>query len=324
MTVFRGSVAASSPVAQCDQVRQPITFSQDLFGSEHRLSSSQQPILDAHSNIQSAIRTVNPASLSPELRPVAESSNASSFDTTQHSAAMLCDLQCLSTEHRPWMASATINNLALWQVLVVTTLTSITSSLILSPMSQIYKSLTTHSSLSPTPSLLAMIIWVVTTSSHLTTSTLTTSFITTKSRSLRPKPALRIRLLRRLLACSPFLARPLMDATLVALRSASEQKLARDCLNGVTACDLRDNGESPSVETLMTLLWAIKVIAKEQARQTPKLDAAAEVGQAWKLDNMFRLREMTRRAKHDGISLASSRDSGTIDEKSLGWMANGV
>jgi len=112
-----------------------------------------------------------------------------------------------------------------------------------------------------------------------------------------------------------------MDATLVALRSASEQKLARDCLNGVTACDLRDNGESPSVETLMTLLWAIKVIAKEQARQTPKLDAAAEVGQAWKLDNMFRLREMT---KHDGISLVSSRESGTIDEKSLGWMANGV
>jgi transcriptional activator HAC1 len=85
MTVFRGSIAASSP-AQCEQAHQPITFSQDLFGSDHRLSSSQQPILDAHSNMQSAVRTVNPASLSPEIRPVAEASNASSSDTTQHSA----------------------------------------------------------------------------------------------------------------------------------------------------------------------------------------------------------------------------------------------
>jgi transcriptional activator HAC1 len=114
-----------------------------------------------------------------------------------------------------------------------------------------------------------------------------------------------------------------MDATLVALRFQSEQQLARDCLSGVDACDLLDDGKSPSVEALMTLLWAIKVIEKEQTHQTPKLDAAAEVRQACsELDNMFRLREMNGNGKHYGISLVSSREGGgTIGEKSSGWMA---
>ena len=65
------------------------------------MSLSPKPI----STSKQSIQTVNPASLSPEIRPVAESSNASSSDMTQHPAAMLCDLQCQSEEQRPWMTS---------------------------------------------------------------------------------------------------------------------------------------------------------------------------------------------------------------------------
>ena len=52
-----------------------------------------------------------------------------------------------------------------------------------------------------------------------------------------------------------------MDATMVAMRSASEQQLSNDCLSGV---DGNQGAKSPSVESLMTLLWAIKVISGEQ------------------------------------------------------------
>jgi transcriptional activator HAC1 len=90
MTVFRGSSTTASP----RQSPRPVTFSKDLFAreaNERSPMSAQVSPLDTQPT-----RTVNPASLSPEIRPVAESSNASSSDMTQHPAAMLCDLQCQS------------------------------------------------------------------------------------------------------------------------------------------------------------------------------------------------------------------------------------
>jgi transcriptional activator HAC1 len=318
MRVFQGSSAASSPAAEQIRAPAPVTFSQELFSSrdeQQRSSISTQSITES-----SSVRTVNPASLSPEIRPVAESTNASSSDMTQHPAAMLCDLQCQSEDQRPWMSStkATTTTISqIWAVTLFINMTSVAISTLLSPLSQIVTSLNTGSSLSPTPSILTLIIWLVTTTASLTTSTLMTSSTNTMT-SLRPRFSLRIRLLRRLLACSPNLARPLMDATMVAMRSASEQQLTHDCLSGVDASHRPGEKNSPSVESLMTLLWAINVISKEQNSQKdiPELDVATEIRQAClELDEMFRPREM-RGARQ--FSLVP--DGGVTGQKSLnGW-----
>ncbi len=294
MTVFR-SPPPSSPAA--DQFHNspapnPITFSQELSISQELFSSRDgdsrsvgtQPIKQ-----EPTPRTVNPASLSPEMRPV-ESSNASSSDMTQHPAVMLCDLQCQSGEQRPWMPStATASISQAWTMMLLISLTSTAISTILSPLSRILLSLRTGSSLPSTPSILTLIIWITTTPASLTTSSSTTTSKTTTS--LRPRFSLRIRLLRRLLACSPNLARPLKDATMVAMRSASEQQLSTDCL---TRADVnRDGRDSPSMEVLMTLLWAITVIEKERGQQAPELDAASGVGRSRvELEDLFRPRHL--------------------------------
>jgi len=299
MTVFN-----QSPSSQYRQSPTPITFSQELFGSrDGNDSTTFEPVSEAHLNLQESIRTVNPASLSPEIRPVAESSNASSSDMTQHPAAMLCDLQCQSEEQRPWMTSTetstSISTIMAWLLLI-----SASTSTFLQPLYQIMSSLKTGSSLSPTASILNMIIWLATTPTSLMTSTSTTSSSTTtraRNPASRPRFSLRMNLLRRLLACSPQLARPLMDATMGAMRLASEQQLlARDCLSGgVDACDL-SRGQEPSMESLMTLLWATDVIDREMKRQDPalrveELDPATELRQACReLDELFKIRSMRR------------------------------
>lgn len=95
------------------------------------------------------------------------------------------------------------------------------------------------------------------------------------------------------------------------MRLASEQQLARDCLNSVDVCDRLGPSESVSIESLMTLLWAIQVIEKEQGS---KLDAATEVRQACdELDILFRKRDVNGR-----VHFASgTRGVGTIGQKSL-------
>jgi hypothetical protein len=66
----------------------------------------------------------------------------------------------------------------------------------------------------------------------------------------------------------------------------------------------------------MTLLWAIHVIEKEREQtggKTPKLDAAAEVGQpCGELDELFRPRNITNMAERpEGVSyLSGGREMG--------------
>lgn len=91
------------------------------------------------------------------------------------------------------------------------------------------------------------------------------------------------------------MARPLLDATLAAMRLSSKQQMAGDCMNGADVCDLRYGGKSSSLESLMTLSWAIKVIMKEQA-QTSNIsepDAVMNFGQSFGED-LFGLREFTK------------------------------
>jgi len=323
MTVFRGSSAPSTPehVEQFRQAPTPITFSQDLFGSS--TESDTRPI-STQALVEPQPQTLNPASLSPEIRAVAEStSNASASDMTQHPAAMLCDLQCQSEEQRPWTDSMRISHL-----LAMTFLITVSSEVILttlSPLSQIISSLRTGSPLSSTSSILTLIIWLVTTTATLTTSPSMISSTTTTSP--RPRFSLRISLLRRLLTCSPNLARPLMDATMEAMRSASEQQLPA-CLSAADA-SRPGRSESPSVEALMTLLWAIQVMEKERmrtTRSTPELDAATEVRQACvELDEMFRRRDMngkgvvaflkTSQPHHDAVGGWGQESQKSLD----GW-----
>ena len=316
MTVFRSSSITSTP-GQSEQLRSApspaVTFSQELFTSQ---DAQEQPISTQPIIKSEPAQTVNPASLSPEIRPVDESANASSSDMTQHPAAMLCDLQCQSEEQRPWMDSTTATASVISRILAITLFLNMTSeaiSTLLTPLSQIVSSMRTGSPLSPTNSILTTIIWLATTTAALTTSTSTTSSTTTTS--LRPRFTLRIRLLRRLLTCSPNLARPLLDATMVAMRLASEQP-AQDCLSNADAGHY-GGANSPSVEALMTLLWAITVIERERGQETPKLDAAAEVRQSMELEELFRPREM-RSVSY--VPHGREAEGGGMGQKSLdGW-----
>lgn len=85
-----------------------------------------------------------------------------------------------------------------------------------------------------------------------------------------------------------------MDATVSAMRLASDEQLSTG-LSSVADANCPGSTDSPSVATLMTLLWAIRVIEAERTRklEAPELDAATEVRQACvELDEMFRTREL--------------------------------
>ncbi|EHL01185.1 putative transcriptional activator hac1 [Glarea lozoyensis 74030] len=217
MHVF-GSPAAS-PAQELRRAPSPVTFSQELFSSRdpHNSAISTQSISD----LQAAVQTVNPASLSPEMRPVADSSNASSSDMTQHPAAMF-----------------------------------------ILPIADNFKSnydhMVGHDGAYDSFDLDEFLIHDDPHTSEMRSSD------------------------------SPNLARPLMDATMAAMRSASEQQLIHDCLSDVDVSVRREDGNSPSVERLMTLLWTIHVIEKERTQKTTKLDAATEVRQACDRLDMFR------------------------------------
>jgi transcriptional activator HAC1 len=120
-------------------------------------------------------------------------------------------------------------------------------------------------------------------------------------------------LLNRLLACSPNLARPLMDATMAAMRLASEQQLSTDCLTGAGSSDCRDE-YSPSWESLATLLWVTSRFEKTHRRTHPEGDAPMEVRQSCaELEDILKQRE----TKGMGSSSFLGRDSA---QKSLdGW-----
>ncbi|OBT95495.2 hypothetical protein VE01_05127 [Pseudogymnoascus verrucosus] len=247
-----------------------VTFSQPLFPSgDSAPFTNQQP------------QTVNPASLSPSIRPVsstgAESSNARAPDVTQHSAAVLWDLQCPSAAHRPWTPLA-----------LLPTLISLTTTLMLPPRPRSPRSSTT-SSPSPTASLWTSLISTLLkptprsptststtatatpTSSPTSTSTTSSSPTTTPS-TTRPRSSLRSAHLRRLLACSPHLARPLMDATMGAMRSLSERRLApRVSTDGVVE-------EGPSMEALAGLLWATRCYARDGGKVRRRSSVQSRVG----------------------------------------------
>jgi len=185
-------------------------------------------------------------------------------DMTQHPAEMLCGLPCQSGV---WLASipptsrdeAQRYQQAQMMLLISTHLFSLTLisavySNLLHPLHRIFNSLRTGSSLLKTApaqaSMLSLLIrWLISTPANLTPTMtsnfskstrtakpLTTSSTQTKiptnlrstsNTSLRPKPTIRISMLRRLLLCSPALARPLRAATGRAMRLKTNHALRR-------------------------------------------------------------------------------------------------
>lgn len=301
----------------------PVTLSQELFSSQdgHKANSeSSNTIMD---DILITNATVNPASLSPELGPVVDSSEddfeqssmdaqtgeqtlAPSPDLAQRPAEMLYDLQCHTSAEMPQSLPVSLTSMPpalAW--LLQLRMMLLSASAILSacqrPLTQIAMSSKAGFSLLPTPQLLTTIIWLVTLAPASTTSPTSTSSTSTTSSSTKQTLALqnlwqratmplrnvsstsrsttlRLKSLRKILSSSPSLARPLSDATLVALRLVSERcedrvevlrresNATRDddrelvqCLSGITL---------PSKDVLLTLLWALKVEERRIKRRS--------------------------------------------------------
>ncbi|KAL7783898.1 transcriptional activator hac1 [Trichoderma ceciliae] len=233
-----------------------------------------------------------------------------STDSTQRPAEMLCDLPCQSVEMpKSFLASQTPTPTVLAWTLCIRMML-ISASAILSacqrPLMQIAMSSKAGFSLLPTPQLLTTIIWLVTlppasrinptsTSSTSTTSsptTQTTSPPTLWQRATMPlrttsstsrSTTLRLKSLRTILSSSPSLARPLLDATMAALRLVSEGCDDRGGNSDSESCATRgDDSELtqslrgitlPSREVLLTLLWALKIEeSKIQQKRAAVLD----------------------------------------------------
>ncbi|KAH6628777.1 hypothetical protein F5144DRAFT_516412 [Chaetomium tenue] len=324
----------------------PVTFSQQLFNSQDGPTMSGAGSLEQmFQSIPSTNKTVNPASLSPSLSPVAEEADEEcepataaatpvadvpimpeanvSPDATQHPAEMLClDLQCRSAEApaSAWQRASQQQlhpaQALLLQLQFLLASTSAMVSVCQRPLTQIAISLKAGFSLHPTQPIMNTIIWLVTTPhrSHSRTTSTSTSSSPTASLTARPATSnsrrtstaapsqtrrsstLRLRTLRKILTCSPTLARPLMDATMAVLRLVSTEGYSVDRVSGADeSAAAAANGESqqqlprrgptswpngaklPSKEVLLTLLWVLRVEERRlQIREQAKASSKPE------------------------------------------------
>ncbi|KAL2015540.1 hypothetical protein VTK56DRAFT_5251 [Thermocarpiscus australiensis] len=344
----RSSGVVTRTPSSLEGLRQsPITFSQQLFGSQdgHGAAVGDAGSLEQllKSIPSTTNNTVNPASLSPALTPIPEAAEEqtqsataparvadaattptakASPDATQHPAAMLCpDLQCRSAEAPPsaWLAASqqrphpALALLLPFQLLLAAT--SAMVSVCQRPLTQIALSLRAGFSLPPTRAILTTIIWLVTTphpsrsrpdstSSTSTSSSPTARFTSRLAASsspsspctaapspTRPSSTLRLRTLRKILTCSPILARPLMDATMEVLRLVSSKGCSDDRVSGgedAPAAATAAGGDSqrplrgwptrlPSKEALLTLLWVLQV-EERRLQIRGQVDAPSEPG----------------------------------------------
>ena len=257
------------------------------------------------------------SSVSPSSSRSASPSNmdfngsVTSPDMTQHPAAMLCGLQCQSgaawrplsnrgshpdevqsrpPQHQQMQIQQTLTTLHLFL-----TLHSVVSSSLLQPLSQLLTSLRTGSPMKAstmTPTLFHLILWLISTPVNpLTSATPMISSLpstsmtnTTKTTSTSSPPrtlfsAFRTSLLRRLLACSPALARPLKDATgrelqmktSYALRGSTEIQSADgndseaiSCCEGDSSRVARGSRSRREVWQLMTMALVIDQFMKQK------------------------------------------------------------
>ncbi|KAL2816758.1 hypothetical protein BJX63DRAFT_135425 [Aspergillus granulosus] len=196
---------------------------------------------------------------SPTLKP---SSLAEASDLTQHPAAVLCDLQCQSADSKEmevpsrFLTSGTVSSMSLQMTLqlLFLTMTSAAYSTVILPLSQILQSLKTGSPLAFSTEEIYrhshLILWLILTPSlsPLKTSSNPTAF--------------RIRLLARLLACNPAMARPLRDATGRALQLAVRERFSQE---GSSVAGVLEG--QWSWESLLTMASAINLLEKPERRR---------------------------------------------------------
>ncbi|KAL4911763.1 hypothetical protein BDW62DRAFT_196262 [Aspergillus aurantiobrunneus] len=196
---------------------------------------------------------------SPTLKP---SSLAESSDLTQHPAAMLCDLQCQSADSKEMEVPSRFStsepalntSLQMTVQLLFLTMTSTAYSTVIHPLSQILRSLKTGSPLTFSTQEIYqhshLILWLI----------LTPSLSPSKTSS--NPTAFRIRLLARLLACNPALARPLRDATGRALQLAVRERFSQEVCSATDVVEGRWSWES-----LLTLASAINLLENPERRR---------------------------------------------------------
>ncbi|EFR05503.1 transcriptional activator hacA [Nannizzia gypsea CBS 118893] len=246
--------------------------------------------------------TLSPADL--------DHSSASPSDLTQHPAAVLCDLQCQS-EARPWMTStsATSTYLSFMNMIMFTlplyqTLTSAAYSTLIQPASLIFLSLKTGSPLNFSPAqisaLLPLILWLI--------SAPTTTTNNTSSRNSTTRSVFRSRLLSRLLACSPALARPLRDATSRELQLVlSESAMLGSSRSGQSTVQLESRQRW---ESLVTILFAI-----DRAGKTGAAASSSSLSSSFRGRNSGRsLRDRPR--KVIGVNKQSPTKRGSFSSRS--------
>ncbi|GMF81047.1 unnamed protein product [Aspergillus oryzae] len=196
---------------------------------------------------------------SPTLKP---STLAESSDVAQHPAAVLCDLQCPSLDSKEMEApshfstSAQTLNITLQMTLqlLFLTMTSTAYSTVIHPLNQILLSLKTGLPLMFSKEEIYqhfhLILWLISTPSL------------SPSKASRWPTGFRMRLLARLLACNPALARPLRDATGRALQLAVSENFSQGSMS------VTDTQRSRwSWESLLTLSWAIDRLENPRRRR---------------------------------------------------------
>ena len=208
-----------------------------------------------------AFHTPSSTEDSPTMKP---SSLAESSDMAQHPAAVLCGLQCQSadskeTERSPCLTSEQATSLTLQMMLqlLFLTMTSAAYSAVVHPMSQILLSLKAGSPLIFSTEEIyrhfPLILWLISTPSL------------SPSRASTHQPVFRMRLLTRLLACNPALARPLRDATGRVLQLAVRERFSDDLRSVI------DDPEGRRfVESLLTLAWAIDHLDRTGSRRNSR------------------------------------------------------
>ncbi|KAI0394530.1 hypothetical protein F5Y17DRAFT_427681 [Xylariaceae sp. FL0594] len=293
----------------------PLSLSQPFQEPVGNAPQPESAMLDDFIMMPEQDRTVNLAVISPELNPIpdvdvvkstlatstattteaetgaAPRAASSPSDVTQHPAAVLCDLQCPSFRVRSSRAMLLFQNL---QTLL--TVFSVLITVCHQPLILINGALKSNLALQPTPLTMSTIIWLVTLPPTSLSSTSLSSLLvkmstvrylvhsrdTTRTRT-SPNPisassTLRINSLRKLLTCSPILARPLLDATMEFLRFVSKEgdDQVEELTTGSPGIERGqspgpllwpDGASLPSRELLLTLLWAIRVEERRLSQQ---------------------------------------------------------
>ncbi|KAI9752213.1 MAG: hypothetical protein M4579_005716 [Chaenotheca gracillima] len=284
MTVFRKMMQGNLPSPEEKPRAISPTLSTGLYSHKETVPNLKEEFDELNFSLPPPQSHVDPrdadfhsASGSPKATPTSTTPNM-----TQHPAEMLCGLQCQlgasrsgerSSAAAPSPANQQRASLILFTTvahLLLATAASTASFVLAQPLAEIFHSLKTGSPLSAatmaSANLFPLILWLISTPINplSTSSTAATTTSTTSSTAARspsdPRPTFRITLLRRLLACSPALARPLRDATGQALRLMSSGELIEDV--GSTGVDGSALSGRLRAESLLTMMWAIDSIEK--------------------------------------------------------------